>query len=412
MKKILLWIVMLLVITSLVGLLFIGCKEEVAEEEVAAEEEAVEEEEVVTTGKFREGPLDRILDLEEETTVPWTPSGPNGQPTLGSDQLKLTEEQIALATDLELKDYYFIAGTLDETEKLNKIGMDKVLTSVGKTPIPFMGAGSVSEQMDQIAALTANAPSTSFIVAQAWDAIAMGPAFVELAEAGVPQVHTWTDVAGISDTANYIGLVDVDSYAHGAIPAEILSYAMNYEGQVGIIYFALDMWTTIMRLQGAEDTFAKYPDIEIISRVGFTDPEEGYDIAVGMLQANPEIDAIWAVWMMGPGTGAAEAVVSLGKEDEVIVAAPDLGGIAGAKFIADPDYPIIGASGSDLIGMGENSINASLKWLLGFEEEVGHGYFVSRVYPIVRANLVDGFSKDTGNAFGELPQDVLDLLED
>ncbi|HEY4662039.1 MAG TPA: sugar ABC transporter substrate-binding protein [Candidatus Humimicrobiaceae bacterium] len=45
MKKTLLWIVMLLVITSLVGLLFIGCKEEAAEEEVAEEEEEVAEEE-------------------------------------------------------------------------------------------------------------------------------------------------------------------------------------------------------------------------------------------------------------------------------------------------------------------------------------------------------------------------------
>jgi ABC-type sugar transport system substrate-binding protein len=43
MKKTLLWMVMLLVITSLVGLLFIGCKGEAAEEEVAEEEVAEEE---------------------------------------------------------------------------------------------------------------------------------------------------------------------------------------------------------------------------------------------------------------------------------------------------------------------------------------------------------------------------------
>ena len=57
MKKTLLWIVMLLVITSLVGLLFIGCKEEAAEEEVAEEEEEEEvaeeeEEEVAQEFKF------------------------------------------------------------------------------------------------------------------------------------------------------------------------------------------------------------------------------------------------------------------------------------------------------------------------------------------------------------------------
>lgn len=44
MKKTLLWIVMLLVITSLVSLLFIGCKQEAAEEQIAEEEEVAEEE--------------------------------------------------------------------------------------------------------------------------------------------------------------------------------------------------------------------------------------------------------------------------------------------------------------------------------------------------------------------------------
>ena len=420
MKKKLVILLAAIVSVVMVGSFsLIGCKAEeeaVVEEEVAEEEavveEVVEEEAAETTGKFREVPLDWILDLEEELAVPWTPGGPEDEPVLGAAQLILTTEQIEVATDLELKDYYFMAGTLDATETLNKIGMDEVLASVGKAPIPFMGAGSISEQMDQVATLTSKATSISFLVAQGWDAVTMGPAFVELSEAGVPQVHNWTTPAGLYDSANYIGLVDADGYGQGAAAAEILAYAMNYEGEVGIIYFALEQWTNVMRLQGAEDTFAEYPDIEVVAREGFTDPAEGYDIAVGMLQAHPEIDAVWATWMMGPATGAAEAVTALGKAGEVIVAAPDLGGITGANFIADPDYPIIGCGEADCIEMGENSIRAALKWVLGLEEEVGKGYFVSRTYPIVRANLIDGFYKTSRGTMGDLPREVLDLLED
>ncbi len=194
--------------------------------------------------------------------------------------------------------------------------------------------------------------------------------------------------------------------------AEILAYAMNYEGEVGIIYFALEQWTNVMRLKGGEETFAKYPGIKVVTKKGFTDPAQGYDIAVGMLQANPEIDAIWATWMMGPATGAAEAVIALGKEDEVIVAAPDLGGITGAKFIADPKHPIIGAGAADCIEMGRNSINAGLKWLMGKKDEVRGIYTVSRVYPIARSNLVDGFYKQTRGSLGFLPREVLELLEE
>lgn len=417
-KKLMILLAAIVSIVMVGSFSLIGCKaeeaapvEEAPAEEVT-EEEAVEEEEVETTGKFREVSLDWILDLEEELAVPWTPGGPEDEPVLGAAELELTAAQIAAAEDLELGEYYFMAGTLDVTETLNKIGMDEVLASVGKEPIPFMGAGSISEQMDQVVGLVAKADDMSFLIAQAWDAVTLGPAFVELSEAGVPQVHNWTTPVGLSDTANYIGLVDADGYGQGAAAAEILAYAMDYEGEVGIIYFALEQWTNVMRLKGAEDTFAKYPDIEVVAEGGFSDPAEGFDIALGMLQANPEIDAVWATWMMGPATGAAEAVISLGREDEVIVGAPDLGGITGASFIADRDHPIIGCGAADCIVMGRNSIRAALKWALGFEDEVGHGYFVSMTYPIVRANLVDGFYKQTAGTLGPLPRDVLDLLEE
>jgi len=411
MKKKLRIVLGLIISIALVGSFsLIGCKAEEAPAEEAPAEEAPEEE-VETAGKFKEVPLDWITDLEEELSVPWTPGGPADETVLGAAELELTSDQIAEATDLDFGDYAFMAGTLDITETLNKIGMDEVLAEVGLDPISFMGAGSISEQMDQVAALTSKAGSMSFLVAQAWDAVTMGPAFVELSEAGVPQVQNWTTPEGLADTDNYIGLVDADGYGQGAAAAEILAYAMDYKGEVGIIYFALEQWTNVMRLQGAQDTFDKYPDIKVIAEEGFTDPADSYDIAVGMLEANPDIDAIWATWMMGPATGASEAVTSLGREAEVIVAAPDLGGITGAQFIADPDNPIIGSGAADCIEMGQNSIRAAIKWMLGLEDEVGKGYFVSRTYPIVKANLVDGFDKQTRGALGELPQEVLDLLE-
>ncbi|HSV32003.1 MAG TPA: substrate-binding domain-containing protein [Atribacteraceae bacterium] len=363
-------------------------------------------------GKFREIPLEWITELEEKlATTIFTPHGPNGETVMGAEVLKLTPEEIEEARQLEFGEYFFIAASLDETEILNKFGMDKVLAELGKEPIAFMGSASISEQMDQVAVLSGKAEAISFVVAQAWEAVTLGPSFVALGEAGVPQVHNWTTPSGLFGEDNYIGLVDADGYGQGMAAAEILAYAMNYEGQVGIIYFALEQWTNVMRLRGALETFAKYPGIQVVAEAGFTDPAQSYDLAVGMLGANPEIDAIWATWMMGPATGAAEAVIAVGRQDEVIVAAPDLGGITGARFIADPDHPIIGAGEADCIEMGENSIRAAVKWLLGRADEVRNGYFVSNVYPIVRANVVDGFEKATRGASGELPQDVFDLLD-
>ena len=98
----------------------------------------------------------------------------------------------------------------------------------------------------------------NFVVAQAWEAVTLGPSFVALSKAGVPQVHNWTTPAGLYGEENYIGLVDADGYGQGAAAAEILAYAMDYKGEVGLIYFALEQWTNVMRLKGAKDTLQKY----------------------------------------------------------------------------------------------------------------------------------------------------------
>lgn len=365
---------------------------------------------VAGAGKFRDVPLSWILDLEEKLATPWTPAGPNGEAITAAADVALTAAEKAKIAKMDLGDYYFMGATLDATEILNKVGMDEVLASVSKPPMPFMGAGSISEQIDQINSLAARADDVAFIVAEAYEGVTTGPVFSAMSNAGVPQLHNWTTPVGLYESANYIGLVDADGYGQGAAAAEILAYAMNFEGQVGLIYFALEQWTNVMRLQGAEDTFAKYPNIEVVAKEGFTDPAQSNDIALGMLQSNPGIDAIWATWMMGPATGAGEAITALGKVGDVVVAAPDLGGAVGARFIADKDHPIIGCGAADCIEMGKNSVNAALKWLLG--AELRNIYTVSRVFPIVRANLVDGFYKQTMASGGYLPRQVLELLED
>jgi ribose transport system substrate-binding protein len=367
-----------------------------------------------STGKFRAIPLSWITSMEQNLTTPWTPHGPEGETLRSAADLQLTDSQKATIRDMTLGEYYFMGATLDTTELLNKIGMNKVLNDVGKANITFMGAGSISEQIDQLNSLAAKAGKVSFIVAEAYESVTTGPAFSALSTAGVPQVHNWATPVGLYNTTNYIGLVDADGYGQGAASAEILAYAMNYKGKVGMIYFSLTQWTNVMRYAGANDTFAKYPGIEVVARSGFTDPGQGYDIALGMLQAHPDLDAIWATWMAGPGTGAAEAVIALGRQDSVVVAAPDLGGVEGARDIADPNNPIIGCGEADCIEMGKNSINAAFKWLLGGQERasVSEGYFVSHVYPIVRSNLLDMWSK-SGNKelFGDLPADIVSLAQ-
>ncbi len=359
--------------------------------------------------KFREIPADWINRLETKYSSTFTEAGPNGEAPVSPSQYELTRQQKKELRKMSLGEYYFLVATPDITEILNKHGMDDVLSGVGKDPIPYLTSKSISDQIQQVEDLRSKASAISFIVGEAYEPETTGPAFSNLSRAGVAQLHNWTTPVGLKETDNYIGLVDADGYGQGAAAAEILAYSMGYEGQVGIINFALKQWTNVTRKRGAVETFAQYPGIEVVAQEGFTAPDQTRDIAQGMLQSHPELDAIWATWMSGVATRAAEAVTNLDRADEVKVAAPDLGGKEGAKFIADPDHPIIGGAAADCIGMGRASAVLALKWLLG--EKHQDVYVTARTYPVVRANLVEGYRKQTRGALGELPDEVMELLD-
>jgi ABC-type sugar transport system substrate-binding protein len=115
--------------------------------------------------------------------------------------------------------------------------------------------------------------------------------------------------------------------------------------------------------------------------------------------------------MIGPATGAAEAVIALGKQKDIVITAPDLGGLEGARAIADPNNPIKGAAEADLITMGRYMAIAGIKWLLG-DKSIHNGYWVAPVYPITRSNLKEMWYITGNNRyFGDLPQDIISLLE-
>ncbi len=362
--------------------------------------------------KFREVPKEWIMELWQKLDTPMTPGGPKGEKRTDIDKLELTAAEKARISEMDLKDYTYMAATIDIVDDLVMYGMNETLKEFGKKEIGFMGSKSISDQIDQALAMLPKAEKTSFLIIQAYEAETTGSAFTQLSIAGIPQVHNWTTPKGVYESPSYVGLVDADGYGQGAAAAEILSYMMNYKGEVGLVYFAFEQWTNVMRLKGAEETFAKYPEIKVVGRAGFNDPAEGKDVATGLLQQHPEIDAIWCTWMMGPGTGAAEAVTALGRVGEVIVAAPDLAGTTGARFIADPNSPIVGAGEADVTQMGRINVLAAFQWLLGNKAKLKDLYTVSRVYPIVRANLLEGWKESKNEmALGPLPDEVLQLLK-
>jgi len=367
---------------------------------------------VPTTTMFRAIPKDWIDGLMKKYADLRDPNGPQNETTKLASEVDLTPEEIEKAKGLKLKEYYYLIATPDPTEQLNMIGQNRVLNKLGFGNIGQMGAWSLSEQINQIDSLVPKASQISFVVLEPYATEPIGAPALRLANAGVPTMCIWTTPAGLYNNPNYIGLVTDNGYARGVLSAEMLAYMLNYTGKIGIIYFALSFWSTDMRLKGALDTFAKYPGIQIVDKKGFTDISQVKDVATGMLSSHPDIQGLWVVWMIGPATDTAEAARTLGLQHKVVISTTDLGGVEGATAIADPDNPIKAAVEPDLIKMGEVTINATIKWLLGEKEAVHNGYWVVGVYPVTRSNLVEMWDI-TGNSqlFKPLSTDITKLLQ-
>jgi ribose transport system substrate-binding protein len=346
-----------------------------------------------------------LLQLAEEISPPMTPA-PAGLTVRTPDDLKLTEEEEALLRTMDISTVYLIAHT-DVTELLNKQGADEVLATICQDPVPFLGGDTLEQQLDQLDGILAQPTRYSFIMAQPFGQKATADAFVDLSEAGVPLVFAWTPSAGIEGSQSYLGLILDDGYGRGYASAKMLAHALGGEGQVGMINFAVEFFSTDQRTLGAHAAFAEFPGIELVDERGFSDPANAGDTARGMLGAHPEIDGIWTVWMDPCAYEVSDAVKDLGLEDRIVITTTDLGGEAGARRIADDSDPIIGTVDANSVQMGQNMARLGLKYLAGNLDFLGTFAPVTG-YPIAKANLVEGFFFSQRRP---LPDSIKDMLE-
>ncbi|MEM1589385.1 MAG: substrate-binding domain-containing protein [Candidatus Bathyarchaeia archaeon] len=300
----------------------------------------------------------------------------------------MTEEEKNLLSAMNINLVYLIS-TPDVTEILNKKGIDEVLTSVGQKPVLMLAAETSEEQVHQIETILANPGLYSVVLTQPLGGETGALLYIKLADLGVPIVYLWAYTTGIVGHPKCLGLVLDDGYARGYGAAKMLAEALGGKGNIGMIYWALEFYSTDQRVVGALDAFAEYPDIKIVDKRGFTDPREADDLARAMFLAHPEIEGVWAVWMDPVAYAVSDVAKELGIADRIVIVTTDLGGEAGALRIADDSDPIIGTVDVSCADMGRAAALLGLKYLAGVD--IANSFVVASTYPIAKANLEEGF---------------------
>jgi len=120
----------------------------------------------------------------------------------------------------------------------------------------------------------------------------------------------------------YYAFLGSDNYNVGVVGGTKAAEILNGKGKVAILTMP-GVLVHEQRKAGYLETFAKYPDIEVVAIADTkADPSVGLEKAAGIIQANPDLNLIVGTDSVG-GAAAARAVLEAGKKGEIHIIGMD-----------------------------------------------------------------------------------------
>jgi ribose transport system substrate-binding protein len=322
-------------------------------------------------------------------------AGPLGDLPLSPADLQMTAEENASLSGKHFKGV-FSSAWMGAADLAEQAGAKSVFDQYpGVEVIAWTGTESLAEQLDQIDTYKARG-DLSFAIFQPIDATATASAFKSLAASGVVCAFSCALPDGFNaSTPNFAGNGDIDAYGAGVESAEMLVKMLKGTGKVGMILMGPPFYTVDMREKGANDTFAKYPNIQVVDTRTFNSVPEIEDLAKAMLTSHPDIEGIWSPWTEGPSTNVAKGCRELGYDStKVRIASVDCGAESIALALIDEDNPIKAVTTSPWYVSGQNEAKMILKYLATGNIPSGRTYSVAPIYGVTTDNLPAGYKSE------------------
>lgn len=310
-------------------------------------------------------------------------TGPNGESAVLATELSLTDEEIA---QIQAGNYTaaisFHYGGNDWSSAQQK-GLEDTFEKLGIEITAITDANfSAETQVSDLETIMAKKPD--ILVSIPTDATSTANAYQRVADSGTKIVFMDNVPSGFTAGENYVSCVSADNYGNGLIAADLIGEALGGKGKIGIIFYDVDFFVTNQRLEAFEKEMAeKFPDIEVVSKMGFQD-ENGCDVvADAMITQNPDIEAIFVHWDI-PCEGALSALRAAGRDD-ILLSTIDLGNNV-AKEIAEGNVLGLGAQLPYDQGVAEATLAAYA--LLGKEAPA---YVAVPAKRVEQSNLLEAY---------------------
>ncbi|RUU57312.1 substrate-binding domain-containing protein, partial [Mesorhizobium sp. M2C.T.Ca.TU.002.02.1.1] len=136
---------------------------------------------------------------------------------------------------------------------------------------------------------------------------------------------------GMLPGKDYVSVISTDNFGLGQIGAELLAGHVAPGGTVGVLAYGVDFFATHER----EIAFRKWmathrPDLSLV-RGKFADVTQAKAATAGLLQGNPDLAGLFAVWDV-PAAGAIAAIRDAGRT--IPITTVDLGNDVAADLAA------------------------------------------------------------------------------
>ncbi|GHV24576.1 sugar ABC transporter substrate-binding protein [Spirochaetia bacterium] len=219
-------------------------------------------------------------------------------------------------------------------------------------------------------------------------------------DAGIKIVFMENTPTGFSYAkGDYVTMTNSDSYGNGKYAADIMARELGYEGEVAVVFFNADFFTTNERDRAFRETMAaKYPNIKIVGEYGFTSIDVVGASADALFAAHPKIDGVYASWDI-PAEDVMVSAQAIGRND-LIITAVDLG---------DNSATLIAKNGIMRgVGCPKATETGTIEGLAAGCGLIGKkipAYIVSASQPVARDNVLEAY-KSCFNV--ETPKAVVD----
>jgi ribose transport system substrate-binding protein len=310
--------------------------------------------------------------------------GPKGETPTKATDLTLTDQEI---TQLRAGNHRvaILWHELSAWSKAIQDGMTDEFKSLGIQVTATADAKfDAATQANQIQNALATKPEV--ILGQAVDPSTGGASYQPAVDAGVKLVFADQAPDGYAYGKQYQAILTDDLFQVGSHAGKAMCDALGNKGEVAILYYDADFHVTNFRDASFQQTLKdSCPDVKVVAKTGFSDPNKAEEIANGIIAKNPNIGGIYTSWAV-PAQGVLAALKSAGNTSTKIVTvdlddtiATDMVSPGGhtAAIIVDRAYEY-----------GKAMARAGALSILG---KPGPQYGVSDVVTVTKGNVADGY---------------------